>query len=219
MLLRSRDYLGLILTISLSPAGLFGQRADKCEPATLPAAVTKSAEGITSRLLRDYLSFIATDEFERDTPSSASNLLDISAFAQGKSDIEGVWQLTEITMPGMTMKVTQPSVYIFTKMHYSKVYVASDKPRPVLDDYSKASGEQLFSIFVDGFDANSGTYEVMAEKLTLHPIVAKSPSDMKDGNWSTYMVKISGNTVTLTPETSNAGPSKKSLSYKLTRVE
>ena len=39
--------------------------------------------------------------------------LSISAFAQSKSGVEGVWQLAEITMSGkyaMTMKVTQPSV-------------------------------------------------------------------------------------------------------------
>lgn len=149
-------------------------------------------------------------------------VLGVVTFAQSKKGIEGVWQLSEITMTGkyaMTMKITQPSVYIFTKSHYSKVYVASDKPRPVLDDYSKASREELFSTFVDGFDANAGTYEVAGGKLTLHPTVAKSPSDMADGTWITYALTITGNTATLTPETSNTGPNKKPISYKLTRVE
>ena len=144
------------------------------------------------------------------------------AFAQGKSRIEGAWQLTEITMTGkyaVTMKVTQPSVYIFTKKYYSKIYIGSDKPRPLLDDYTKATQEQLLSIFVDGFDANAGTYEVKADKLTLHPIVAKSPLDMKEGSWTSYSMKISGDTITLTPENSNFGPSKKPITYKLTRVE
>lgn len=148
--------------------------------------------------------------------------LGVGTFAQSKKGIEGVWQLSEITMTGkyaMTMKITQPSVYIFTKRHYSKDYVASDKPRPVLDDYSKASREDLYAIFVDGFDANAGTYEVAGGKLTLHPTVAKSPSDMADGAWITYALTITGNTATLTPETSNTGPNKKPISYKLTRVE
>ena len=147
-------------------------------------------------------------------------VMSVSVVAQ--SNIRGVWQLTEITMTGkfaMTMKVTQPSVYIFTKKHYSKIYVGSDKPRPVLDDYSKATREQLLSIFVDGFDANAGTYEVKAGKLTLHPIVANSPSDMKDGAWTTYSIKISGNTITLTPESSNTSPASKPVTFKLTRVE
>ena len=144
----------------------------------------------------------------------------VSVAAQ--SNIQGVWQLTEITMTGkvsMTMKVTQPSVYTFTKTHYSKIYVGTDKPRPVLDDYSKATQEQLFSIFVDGFDANAGTYDVKAGKLTLHPIVAKSPSDMKEGSWSIYSIEINGNTITITPESSNEGPAKKPITYKLARVE
>lgn len=147
-------------------------------------------------------------------------VMSVSDAAQ--SNIKGVWQLTEITMTGkvaMTMKVTQPSMYIFTKKHYNKIYVANDKPRPVLDDYNKATGEQLLSIFVDGFDASAGTYEVKSGKLTLHPIVAKSPTDMREGTWSTYSIKLSGNTITLTPESSNTGPSKKPITYKLTRVE
>jgi len=149
-------------------------------------------------------------------------VMSVSAFAQGESGIEGVWQLTEITViagGGMTMKVTQPSVYIFTKTHYSKIYIGSDKARPVLDDYSKATREQLLSIFVQGFDANAGTYEVKAGKLTLHPIVANSPSDMKEGAWSTYSMKIGDNTITLAPEGSDAGPAKKAVTFKLTRVE
>ena len=150
-------------------------------------------------------------------------VMSVSGFGQAKSGVEGVWQLTEITMTmgksPMNMKVTQPSMYLFTKTHYSKIYVGSDKPRPVLDDYSKATQEQLFAIFVDGFDANAGTYEVKADKLTLHPTVAKSPTDMKEGSWTTYSMKISGDTITLTPESSNTGPNKKSITFKLTRVE
>ena len=150
-------------------------------------------------------------------------VMSISAFAQARAGVEGAWQLTEIVMAmgkdNMTMKVTQPSMYLFTKTYYTKIYVASDKPRPVLDDYSKATQEQLLAIFVDGFDANAGTYEIKADKLTLHPTVAKSPSDMKEGSWSSYSIKISGDTITLTPESSNTGPSKKSITFKLTRVE
>ena len=149
-------------------------------------------------------------------------VLGVGAFGQSKKGIEGVWELSEITMTGkyaMTMKITQPSVYIFTKKHYSKAYVASDKPRPVLDDYSKASREDLYAIFVDGFDANAGTYDLAGGKLTLRPTVARSPSDMAAGTWITYALAITGDTATLTPETSNTGPNKKPISYKLTRVE
>ncbi len=160
-------------------------------------------------------------------------VLSVSAFAQAKSGIEGVWQLTEVTttgtnvaampnaavMPNVTMKATQPSMYLFTKKHYSIIYVESDKPRMVMDDYSKATQEQLLSIFVEDFIANAGTYEVKAGKVTFHPKVAKSPGYMKEGTWSAYTMKISGNTLTLVSEGSNSGPSKNPTTFKLTRVE
>lgn len=149
-------------------------------------------------------------------------VLGVGAFAQSKKGIEGVWQLSEITMTGkyaMTMKITQPSVYIFTKRHFSKIYVASDKPRPVLDDYAKASRDELYSIFVDGIDASGGTYEFAGGKMTLRPTVAKSPSDMAAGTWISYTVTFAGDTATLTPEDSNTGPNKKPIFFKLTRVE
>ena len=65
-------------------------------------------------------------------------VLSVSAFAQSKS-IQGVWKIDEVTMTGMdgktmNMKATQPSMYLFTKTHYSIIYVESDKPREVMDD-------------------------------------------------------------------------------------
>ena len=151
-------------------------------------------------------------------------LLGVSAFAQGKSGIEGVWQLTEVTTTGAdgkteTEKATQPSMYLFTKTHYSIIYVASDKPRTVMDDYSKATQEQLLSIFVNEFIANAGTYEVKAGKLTVHPMVAKSPSYMQSGTWTTSTMTMKGNMMTLVSDSSNSGPSKNPTTFKLTRVE
>ena len=149
-------------------------------------------------------------------------VMSISAFAQGKSGMEGVWQLTEVTTTGeggMTMKASQPSMYIFTKTHYSIMYVTGDKPRPVMDDYSKATQEELLSIFVKDFIANAGTYEVKAGKLTVHPMVAKSPGYMAAGTWSTSSMTMKGNMMTLVSDSSNSGPSKNPTTYKLTRVE
>ena len=61
--------------------------------------------------------------------------MSVSAFAQGAKGVEGAWRLSEITMSmgkgDMTMKVTQPSMYLFTKTHYTKIYIGTDKPRPV----------------------------------------------------------------------------------------
>ncbi len=157
---------------------------------------------------------------------SITAVMNISVFAQ-KSNIRGTWQLTQILINGgspMVMKVTQPSVYMFTAKYYSKTYVSSDRPRPVLDDYRKASQEDLVRILVDGFEASAGTYEITkgpanTTLLKLHPVVAKSPTDMKEGTWVSYWMKIDGNTITLTPDNSNIGPNKKSVTFKLTRIE
>jgi hypothetical protein len=148
-------------------------------------------------------------------------VMSVSAFAQSKG-AEGVWQLSEVTTTGdhaMTVKATQPSMYMFTKTHYSIIYVDSDKPRAEMLDYSKATQEQLFSIFVDDFVANAGTYDVKAGKMTVHPMVAKSPSYMKEGTWTTWSMTIKGNMMTLVSDSSNFGPSKNPTTFKLTRVE
>ena len=148
-------------------------------------------------------------------------VMSVSAFAQGKS-IQGVWQISEVTTTGpdgKTEKATQPSMYLFTKNHYSIIYVASDKPRPMMEDYNKATKEELMDIFVNDFIANAGTYEVKAGKLTVHPMVAKSPGYMQAGTWATSSMTMKGNMMTLVSESSNSGPSKNPTTYKLTRVE
>jgi hypothetical protein len=50
-------------------------------------------------------------------------------------------------------------------------------------------------------------------------MVAKSPSYMKDGTWSAYSVKMDGNTLTLVTDSSSSGPSTRTSTFKLTRVE
>jgi hypothetical protein len=144
----------------------------------------------------------------------------VAAQAQRKG-IEGVWSLTEVTTTGekaATRQATQPSLYLFTKSHYSIIYVSSADARPEIDS-SKASADELRSVFVSGFVANAGTYEVKGGKLTLHPMVAKSPGVMKSGNWSTMAVTMSGDMVTLVSEATQDGPAKNPTTFKLKRVE
>ena len=148
-------------------------------------------------------------------------VLSVSAFAQSKS-IEGVWRLTEVTTTGTggaTKQASQPSMYLFTKKHYSIIYVSSDAARSATADSSKMTAEELRSVFVDSFIANAGTYELKAGKLTVHPMVAKSPGYMQPGVFSTSSVKIDGNMMTLVSESSNTGPSTNPTTYKLKRVE
>lgn len=149
-------------------------------------------------------------------------VLSVSATAQSKSGIQGVWSLTEMTTTGpngSTKRMSQPSMYLFTKKHYSIIYVSSDSPRAQTIDSSKATAEELRTVFVDSFIANAGTYEFKGGKLTTRPMVAKSPSYMQPGTYLTSSVKIVGNTMTMATESSNKGPSTNPTTFKLIRIE
>ncbi len=135
--------------------------------------------------------------------------------------IEGVWAFTEITTTGpngSTKQVSQPSMYIFTKKHYSVIRVTADAPRPEVD-VATATAEDLRKVFVDGFVANAGTYELKGGKLTMRPMVAKSPGFMKSDVFVTSSVKMEGTTLTLVSESSNTGPAQNPTTTKLRRVE
>ena len=148
-------------------------------------------------------------------------MLGSSAIAQSKkSRIEGVWRLDEMTADGKTEKLTQPSMYFFTKKHYSIIYVSSDAPRPILPDIAKATADELRAIYVDSFVANAGEYDISKDgKISFWPKVAKHPGYMRDGNYNTSTFKITGNTMTMTTESANNYPVKTPTTSKFTRIE
>lgn len=149
-------------------------------------------------------------------------LLSSSAYAQGKPGLEGVWSITEVTTTGpngSTKVVSQPSMYLFTKKHYSIIYVSSDSPRATGMDVDKATADELRNTFVRSFIANAGTYEIKSGKITFHPLVAKSPDYMQPNVFSTSSFKIDGNTMTLVSDSSNTGPSTNPTTFKLKRIE
>src|SRR6476620_2930613 len=132
--------------------------------------------------------------------------------------VAGVWKLDEMTSTGTgasTKTISQPSMYLFTKTHYSIIYVSSESPRST-DDASTMTADQLRDVFVQSFVANAGTYEMKAGKITLKPIVAKSPTFMKPGNWNTFKISMKGNSMTLVTDSNNEGPSKYPTTFKLT---
>ena len=148
-----------------------------------------------------------------------SLLLTASAIAQ---KVQGVWSLTEITSTGpggSTQKMSQPSMYLFTKKHYSVIYVSRSEPRPQITDISKANADELRDVFVNSFIANAGTYELKGGKLTMRPMVAKSPAFMEPGTFVTTSIKIDGNVMTLVSDSSNNGPAPNPTTFKLKRIE
>jgi len=144
----------------------------------------------------------------------------LSSSALGQK-VQGVWSLVEVTTSGTngsTKQSTQPSMYLFTKKYYSIIFVSSSDPRPEID-ISKATADELRTVFVNDFIANAGTYEMKAGKLTMKPTVAKSPSFMVPGTFSTMSVKIEGDMMTLVSDSSNNGPSTNPTTFRLKRVE
>jgi len=135
--------------------------------------------------------------------------------------VVGVWRSVEDVYTGPdaeTISSPQPNQFIFTKKHYSMVRVPSKDARPNLDA-SKATADELRKVFVDDFIANSGTYDVKGNLLTIRPHVAKSPAFMQPGNYQTYTVKFDGEFLTLTLHSTNDGPAQNPFTVKLKRVE
>ena len=146
------------------------------------------------------------------------------ALAQGTPSIQGAWRVTEVTVTGagaQSIKNPQPTLYLFTKQHYSIMTVNGDAPRkPVpneavpgkMTDAEKIARYEAWAPFT----ANSGTYQVSGASLTTRPMVAKSPSVM--GTTQTREFKIEGNTLTLITK-SAAGQPASQQTTRLTRIE
>lgn len=138
----------------------------------------------------------------------------VRAQSQGKPDVlEGVWRVSEIWTPASTNKTPQPGIFIFTKKHYSAVFVVGDKPRPEFTtDAAGADANELRAVFGAAFNAQSGTYEVKQGALFLHPLVAKNPSFMKPQSTASYYIKTDGSAVVLTDASGN-------IAYRLAKAE
>ena len=120
--------------------------------------------------------------------------------AQGtaKQSIEGVWKVSEIVVTGSgasTISSPQPGLFIFTKGHYSLMYVPGNAPRALKKAETATTDEKVAAF--DSFLANAGTYERAGSTLTIRPSVARDPNYVV-GGFNKYQFRIDGNTLTLT---------------------
>jgi hypothetical protein len=90
----------------------------------------------------------------------------VTAFAADPS-LVGAWQLD-------SEHSSQVALYLFTPTHYSMVLAATN--RPDVADTSKATADELRAVW-GPLVANSGTYEVSGDLITIHPLVANSRRD------------------------------------------
>lgn len=103
------------------------------------------------------------------------------------SPLVGAWQF-DSGQPG------QAGLYLFTATRYSMLLASTDRPN--IADTSKATADELRALW-GPLLANSGSYEVSGDLLTIHPLVAKIPVVMKSGASEVYRFRIEGKTLTL----------------------
>jgi hypothetical protein len=144
--------------------------------------------------------------------------------AQGAPSLQGAWRVTDVVTTGAnaeTNKNPQPGLYLFTQKHYSIVTDNATAPRKdfgaarergKLTDAEKIARYEVW----DKFSANSGTYQVSGNTLTVHPLVAKNPAVM--GPAVTREFRIEGNTLTVIRKPAPGQPVSETTT-RLTRVE
>src|SRR5215472_9545201 len=147
------------------------------------------------------------------TIATLSPILLMTAFGTAlaaDSPLVGAWQL-DPGQPG------QAGLYLFTPTRYSMVLAATG--RPDIADMSKATADELRAVF-GPLLANAGTYEVSADLITIHPLVAKIPVVMNPGASEVYQFRIEGKTLTLRQVRNARGVAVESApTFKFVRVE
>lgn len=125
-----------------------------------------------------------------------------------RGPFEGVWRVAEIRYVGpdghSTNDAPQSGIIVFTTRHYSMIWTPGDAPRRMFAKRWQPSPEEKIASF-DAVAANSGTYDWTGTRVTLHPIVAKSPDFM--GGEALCEYHFAGDTlwITMTRATSRDG--------------
>lgn len=150
--------------------------------------------------------------------TGALSLTAYAAPADSTSPLVGVWTADQVRTAGAVNDRPQPSLYIFTRKHYSIVRVVAEKPREIVDP-GKATAATLRATYVDGFIANAGTYRTSGSTLTIWPTVAKSPEVMRSGASLEYRYEIRDGALFLTQTRNTEGPVAQDVTHRFKRVE
>jgi len=154
----------------------------------------------------------------------------LAAQSSSRGPLEGAWKVAEIVVTGADASSTpnpQPGLSIFTRTHYSFLWVPGNQPRTLFKAEDPTNEEKIMAF--DSFVGNTGTYEVSGTTLTIRPMVARFPNCM-GGAFMRYQFQVDGNTLLLTQKSADvncrigqrAVPASAPASetrWKLTRVE
>ncbi len=116
------------------------------------------------------LGILATVLLARPTPG----------VGQEGTPVEGAWVVASWISPnGETLAQPQPGLFVFTRTHYSMMFVLSQEPRVLYwgEEMTPADMVAAYPTIV----ANSGRYEVSGNEITTWAFVAKDPNYM--GAW------------------------------------
>ena len=139
--------------------------------------------------------------------------------AQERAPIEGVWKIVEWVEGARTITSVQPSLFIFTKGHYSMLFLQTDQPRPGfpapqnrqnLTDAEKLARFEHWRPFT----AAAGTYQVSGTTVTLRPLIAKDGWAMSAQAVQSLPFQLAGSDTLLTQFAPGIG-----IRVKLVRVE
>ena len=121
-----------------------------------------------------------------------------AAVAPG-TPLEGVWRVAETSSADSAVAplLDPPGLYIFTRTHYSMMYVIGQLPRPVFAAVDPTDAEKITAF--ETFIANSGTYQVSGNTFVTSPTVAKNPNFMAGGR-DQYQFRTAGDTLWLTSD-------------------
>jgi hypothetical protein len=95
-------------------------------------------------------------------------------------------------------------MYLFTARHYSHVSVTSSTPRPNYNGPNLTERQQLE--MWEPFSATAGMYEVSGDNFTIRPIVAKNPSFMQPGSFTTFEFRLQGKDLWIRAAEGPGGP-------------
>jgi hypothetical protein len=123
---------------------------------------------------------------------------------QELSQIHGAWVLYEASFATedrtTTNKAPQPGLVLFTKRHYSLMYVEGSAPRALFQDPLRPTDAEKLAAF-QSFVGHSGTYTLVDDSnIQMRPLVAKNPtltSTQRGASFARFAYEVTADTLRL----------------------